>query len=73
MRVTCCAVTAHTAVPAGVVLPATNVSSRTESESLTQEQALVPEQQHPLYYSQAAHHHYTHLSLYLQRERREIH
>lgn len=71
MLIICFAVTAHTAVPAGEVFPATNVSSRTKSESLTQEQALLPEQQHSLDHSEAAHRHYTHLTLYLQRDRRE--
>lgn len=76
MFITCFAVTAHNcaahiAVPAGIVFPATNISSRTKSESLTQEQALLPKQQHPLCHSEATHHHYTHLSLYLQREERE--
>ncbi len=76
MLITCFAVTArnctaHTAVPAGVVFPATNISGRTKSESLTQEQALLPKQQHALCHSEAAHRHYTHLSLYLQREREE--
>lgn len=70
MLITCFAVTAHnstahTAVPAGVVFPATNISSGTKSESLTQEQTLLPEQQHTLCHSEATHHHYTHLSLYL--------
>jgi len=60
---------ASTALPAGVVSPATNISSWSESESLTQEQAIFPKQQQTLCDSEAAHHHYTHLCLYLQRKR----
>lgn len=67
MLITCFAST----VPAGLVRSATNISSRTESESLTQEETLLPKQQHPLCHSDAAYHHYTHLSLYLQKDKRE--